>query len=66
MTEPGIRTLADLSFHVSGRFPKPLLIRRCVGDRFDDRSSREVFDEGRDLRLGREGGGGQAGGRGGM
>ena len=63
MTEPGIRTLADLPFHVSGRFPKPLLIRRCVGDRFVDRSSREVFDEVRDLSLGLEGVGVQAGDR---
>ena len=64
MTEPThIRTLADLPFHVSGRFPKPVLIRRCVGDRFEDRSSREVFDEVRDLSLGLESLGVQAGDR---
>jgi len=63
MTESGIRTLADLPFHVSGRFPKPVLIRRCIGDRFEDRSSREVFDEVRDLSLGLEGIGVQAGDR---
>ncbi len=63
MTEPLIRTLADLPFHVSGRFPKSLLIRRCVGDQFLDRSSREVFDEVRDLSLGLEAVGVQAGDR---
>ena len=63
MTEPLIRTLADLPFHLSGRFPKPVLLRRCVGDRFVDRSSREVFDEVRDLSLGLEGLGVQAGDR---
>ncbi|RUA04469.1 MAG: hypothetical protein DSY84_01280, partial [Candidatus Neomarinimicrobiota bacterium] len=63
MTEPLIRTIADLPFHVAGRFPKPVLIRHCVGDRFEDRSSREVFDEVRDLSLGLEGIGVQAGDR---
>ena len=63
MTEPPIRTLADLPFHVSGRFPKPVLIRRCVSDRFEDRSSREVFDEVRDLSLGLQGIGVRAGDR---
>ena len=61
--EPLIRTLADLPFHVSGRFPKPALICRCVGDRIVERSSREVFDEVRDLSLGLEGLGVQAGDR---
>ena len=42
MTEPRVRTLADLPFHVAGRFPKPVLIRHCVGDRFKDRSSRDM------------------------
>ena len=63
MTEPLIRTLADLPFHVSGRFPKSVLLRRCVGDRLEDRSSREVFGEVRDLSLGLEGIGVQAGDR---
>jgi long-chain acyl-CoA synthetase len=54
MASPLIRTLADLPFHVSGRFPKPILIRHSVGDRIDDRSSRESFDEIRDLSLGLE------------
>jgi long-chain acyl-CoA synthetase len=55
MTEPLIRTLAELPFHVSGRYPKPVLVRRCVGDGLVDRSSRELFDEVRDLSLGLEG-----------
>ena len=52
MTEPLIRTLAELPFHVSGRYPKPVLIRRCGADGLVDRSSRELFDEIRDLSLG--------------
>lgn len=55
MTEPLIRTLAELPFHVSGRYPKPVLIRRCGADGMVDRSSRELFDEVRDLSLGLEG-----------
>ena len=63
MSESLVRTVADLPFHVAGRFPKPVLVRRCVGDRVEDRSSREVFDEVRDLSLGLEGLGVQAGDR---
>ena len=63
MTEPLIRTLADLPFHVVGRFPKAVLIRRCVGEGCEDRSSREVFDEVRDLSLGLEDIGVRAGDR---
>ncbi len=63
MTDPLIRTLADLPFHVVGRFPKAVLIRHCVGEGFEDRSSREVFDEVRDLSLGLEDIGVRAGDR---
>ena len=63
MTESQITTLADLPFHVSGRFPKSVLIRRCVGDELVDRSSREVFDDVRDLSLGLEGVGVEPGDR---
>ena len=52
MTEPDVQTLADLPFHVSGRFPKPILLQRCRADGTDDLSSREVFDRVRDLSLG--------------
>ena len=50
----GIRTLADLPFHVSGRYPKPVLIRRCQADAADatELSSREFFEQIRDLSLG--------------
>lgn len=54
MTAPLIRTLAELPFHVAGRYPKPVLVRRCVGDTLVDWSSRELFDEVRDLSLGLE------------
>ena len=52
VTEPDVKTLADLPFHVSGRFPKPVLLQRCREDGTDDLSSREVFDRIRDLSLG--------------
>ena len=47
-----ITTLAELPFHVSGRFPKNALMRRCRADGFDEWSSREFFDQIRDLSLG--------------
>ena len=52
MTDPDIRTLAELPFHVSGRFSKPVLTGRCEGDRIREWSNRELFDEVRDLSLG--------------
>jgi len=52
VTEPDLKTLADLVFHVSGRFPKPVLLRRCRADGTDDLSSRELFDRVRDFSLG--------------
>ena len=54
MTEPNIRTLAELPFHVSGRFSKPVLAGRCVGEQVREWSSRQLFDEVRDLSLGLE------------
>ncbi len=49
-----IRTLADLPFHVSGRYPKSVLIRRCRAEAADvtELSSREFFEQVRDLSLG--------------
>ena len=49
-----IRTLADLPFHVAGRYPKAVLIRRCQADAADvtEHSSREFFERIRDLGLG--------------
>ena len=49
-----IRTLADLPFHVSGRYPKSVLVRRCRAAAADvtELSSREFFEQVRDLSLG--------------
>lgn len=52
MTQPLISTLADIPFHVSGKFPKPVLIRHCQADRFVELSSREFFERVRDFALG--------------
>ena len=52
MDEPTISTLADLPFHVSGRYPKPELLRRCTEDGYDTYASRELFEQVRDLSLG--------------
>lgn len=52
MTDSDIRTLAELPFRVSGRFSKPVLTGRCEGDRVREWSSRQLFDEVRDLSLG--------------
>ena len=56
-TEKGaseLRTLAELPFHVAGRFPKRVLIERCHEDESGhlELSSREFFDRVRDLSLG--------------
>ena len=61
--DPAISTLADLPFHASGRYSKPVLVRRCAGDRFEEYSSREFFDHIRDLSLGLAGLGVQPGDR---
>ena len=52
MTDSDIRTLAELPFRVSGRFSKPVLMGHCEGDRIREWSSRQLFDEVRDLSLG--------------
>ena len=52
MPEAHIRTLADLPFHVSGRYPKPALLRRCRPDGYDELSSRQFFEDVRDCALG--------------
>ena len=52
MTDLDIRTLAELPFHVSGRFSKPVLTGRCEGDRIREWSNRQLFEEVRDLSLG--------------
>ena len=52
MACPEISTLAGLPFHVAGRYPKPALMRRCTAGGFDVWSSRELFEQVRDLSLG--------------
>jgi long-chain acyl-CoA synthetase len=47
-----VKTLADLPFHVAGRFPKPLAIGRCRGDQLVGMSSKEMLERVRDLSLG--------------
>ena len=53
-TEPpaNIRTIADLPFHVMGRFQKPLMIGRCKGTTLEQISSKEVMERVRDVSLG--------------
>jgi long-chain acyl-CoA synthetase len=46
------RTIADLPFHVMGRFPKPMLVGRCRNGGIDGMSSKQVFERVRDLSLG--------------
>src|SRR5262245_56975082 len=46
------RTIAELPFFASGRFPKPMLIGRCRGESIDTLSGRELVDHVRDLGLG--------------
>jgi long-chain acyl-CoA synthetase len=49
---PELKTLADLPFHVSGRYPKPLLVGQVrLGDVIGQ-SSRDWFEQLRDLALG--------------
>jgi long-chain acyl-CoA synthetase len=50
--EPDLRTIADLPFHVLGRHPKPLLVGRCSANGIVGQSTREWFDDLRDLSLG--------------
>ena len=47
-----VKTIADLPFHMMGRFPKPLTIGRCRGEEIVGLSSQDVFERIRDLSLG--------------
>ena len=47
-----VTTIADLPFHMMGRFPKPVTIGRCRGDETIELSSKVVFERIRDLSLG--------------
>jgi long-chain acyl-CoA synthetase len=50
--ESNVRTIADLPFHIMGRFQKPLLIGRSKGGTVEGMSSKEAFERVRDLSLG--------------
>jgi long-chain acyl-CoA synthetase len=52
VSDADLKTLADLPFHVMGRFPKPLSVGRCRGDRVEGVSSQQLFERVRDLSLG--------------
>lgn len=54
MTEPAhdVKTIADLPFHIMGRFPKPLLMGRCRNGGTEGLSNKEVFDRIREISLG--------------
>lgn len=47
-----VKTIADMPFHVMGRFPKPVTLGRCRGEQVIELSSKGVFDRIRDLSLG--------------
>jgi len=61
--EPDVKTIADLPFHVMGRFPKPVTLGRCRGEQLIELSSKEVFERIRDLSLGFRALGGSPGDR---
>ncbi len=50
--ESNVRTIADLPFHVMGRFQKPRMLGRCRGGEIDGLPSKEVFERVRDISLG--------------
>ena len=52
MSNLPITSLAALPFYFSGRFPKPIIIRRCLAEGYDTYASRELFDYIRDVSLG--------------
>ena len=47
-----INTIAELPFHIMGRFQKPLLMGRCRNGGIEGMSNKEVFDRIRELSLG--------------
>jgi long-chain acyl-CoA synthetase len=49
---PDVRTIADLPFHIMGRLAKPMLMGRCRGGEISGISSKEVFEQVRDLSIG--------------
>ena len=51
---PELSTLADLPFHVLGRYPRPLLVAQVRHGAIVGQSTRDWFDRIRDLSLGLE------------
>jgi len=49
---PPIATLAELPFYLAERFDRPVLLRRCVADGFEEFSTRGFVDQVRALSLG--------------
>jgi len=47
-----VRTIADLPFHAMGRFQKPMAMGRVRGGEVQGISSKELFEQVRDLSLG--------------
>jgi len=58
-----VATLAELPFYLAERFDRPLLVRRCVTDGFDEFSTREFVEQTRALSLGLRGFGVEPGDR---
>jgi long-chain acyl-CoA synthetase len=55
VTEPDaapVASLAELPFYLAERFDRPVLVRRCVADGFEEFSTREFVEEIRALSLG--------------
>ena len=52
MPETQLATLADLPFHVSGRYPQARMVRRCTPDGIDTYTGSDLFDRIRTLSLG--------------
>jgi len=52
MPEPQISTLADLPFHVAGRYQHARMMGRCTPDGIDTYTGSDVFDRIRTLSLG--------------
>ena len=52
MTNPRVKTLADLPFEAAGRFPNRAVLRQTRGDTFVEMSGRDFFARVRDLSLG--------------
>jgi long-chain acyl-CoA synthetase len=51
-TPAALPTVAELPFHIMGRFAKPVAIGQCRGTAIEGFSSKEAFERVRDLSLG--------------